>query len=343
MKKLLVVLGIIILLFFVVACAMYQIGDHSMPSVQYEFSQIHQEISDLDFTTQPVQTPSVEKYRKYYQLHFDGAEHTLGTFVSGEYQLAVHIFRPSQPKGTIFLLHGYIDHTGLMRHLIQNCLDRQFVVATYDLPGHGLSTGERAAIDEFSEYLGVFEDFLEFIQPHVPQPHHLISHSTGSAIAFDYLSQTKNSEFQHIIFLAPLVRYVYWHLSKVPYFFGQLLQIQTVPRRLSKVSSDPAFLEFVKVDPLQPDRVPMKWITALHAWNQHIDDITPTPHPVLILQGTRDTVVDWEYNIPFLQQKLTRSEVVFIDDAGHQLLNESLPYRTLVFNRINAYLENEWN
>ena len=304
-----------------------------------QFSQIPQQISSLDFTATSVSTPAVEAYCEFYQLNFDETEHIWGTFASGQYQLVAHIFRPHHPRGTVFLLHGYIDHTGILHHLIQNCLEQQYVVAVYDLPGHGLSSGERISIDSFPEYVNVFENFLVLCKPHVPQPYHLICHSTGGAIALEYLLEAGTHPFKRIVFLAPLVRHVHWHISKIPYALGKLVHIRTVPRRTPEISSDPAFLRFLQSDPLQPHRVPVKWISALYSWNRKIAQTAPVSQAVCILQGTRDNVVDWKYNLPFLQEKLTGATVKTFQNAKHHLPNESLPIRTQVFESINAYLE----
>ena len=57
----------------------------------------------------------------------------------------------------------------------------------YDHPGHGLSSGARASIDDFSEYVSVLEDFLRIARVHLPGPYHLVAHSMGGAVTLDYL------------------------------------------------------------------------------------------------------------------------------------------------------------
>lgn len=309
-----------------------------MHQLQPHIDQIVRTLEPLDFTKKTVPTPSIQAYYDHYKLNFDDVEHVFGMFQSGKYVLAAQVFKPHKPKGTIFLLHGYIDHTGLLQPLIRNCLEQGFVVAVYDFPGHGLSSGERLSIEYFSDYVSVFKDFLRFCQPQLPQPYHLISHSTGSAISLEYLINNETQHFERIIFLAPLVRHVHWHLSKVTYFLGKLVFVKTVPRRYSEISSDPEFLEFLRHDPLQTDRVPVKWIGALYTWERHIREATPISQPVFIIQGMRDTVVDAKYNIPFLQQKIDGVTIQWIEHAGHQLLNERTAIQTEVFTLINEYL-----
>lgn len=323
---------------------MYHFGKSTLRQSQPDFFSLRSELPVLEFSTTPDErTSAFRAYCKYYQLCFSEVEHRIGIFPAGAYELAVQIFTPRQVRGTVILLHGYIDHAGMLRHLIRNCLEQNLVVVTYDLPGHGLSSGQRMAIDDFSEYTKGFHTFLENIQPNLPEPYYFIGHSTGCAIAFDYLSHYPQHKFEQIIFLAPLVRHVHWHISKIPYFFGRLFAVKTVPRRYSEISSDQEFLQFLRRDPLQTDQVPFKWISALYRWNQHIQELPVAPVDVLILQGTRDTVVDWEYNIPFLEQKLEKVRVVWIEEAGHQLVNEIPVLREQVFQIINNSFGNSSN
>jgi alpha-beta hydrolase superfamily lysophospholipase len=347
MKRLVVIVFVFVLLVaVVVTCSTNQPADPSVVKFQEHLAQLQREVTPLDCShrlqTSP-RSPAFRAYREYYDLVFEDTEHILGTFRSGNFVLAAQIFRPHMPRGTVFFMHGYLDHTGVLQHLIGNFLQQGFVVALYDLPGHGLSTGERASIDSFSEYTEVFEDFLARCRPHLPPPYHLISHSTGSTIAFDYLSKNGTERFDRIIFLAPLLRYVHWHLSKAAYFLGKPFPLRTVPRKIAQNSADPEYLALIRIDPLQTFRVPLKWVAALYAWNRNIQDIAMIPGTVLIVQGTRDKVVDWKYNIPFLEQKIETVTVAWLEGLGHQLVNARPTIRAEVFKLMNAYLEDGKN
>lgn len=339
MKRLGIGLLAIMILSLLGTCTMNYFGKAPLRQSQPDFSALRQELPTLDFSREVKRTPAIQAYCDYYQICFSEAEHRLGTFQSGKYELAAQIFTPSHVRGTVILLHGYIDHTGTQRHLIRNCLEQNLRVATYDLPGHGLSSGRRMAIDDFSDYAEGFHIFLERIQTFLPGPYYFIGHSTGCAIAYEYLAQYSLHDFERIIFLAPLVRHVHWHISKIPYFFGKLFAVETVPRRYSEISSDPAFLDFLRRDPLQTDDVPYTWISALYHWNQRIQELPVLPVDLHILQGTRDTVVDQEYNIPFLERKVENVQVVRIEGAAHQLANESPALREKVFQTINTFLK----
>ena len=312
-----------------------------MHPLQSALDQIVHDLAPLDVQHPSSLTPAIQAYLEYYHLTFADLdyEYSLGTFQSHGYTLTAQLFQPRRPKGTLFILHGYLDHAGIVAPLIRYGLEQRLAVAMYDLPGHGLSGGTRASIGHFSDYVTVFEDFLSLCAPQLPEPYHLISHSTGSAISLEYLAHTEQSPFERIVLFAPLVRHVYWYPAKVTHAVGKVFSVKTVPRRSSALSSNPDFQELVANDPLATKRVPTQWIGALYAWEENIRNIDPLPYPVLIVQGTQDTVVDGDHNVPFLQEKFTHATVKWIPEAQHQLVNERIDIQAQVFDTISSYLK----
>jgi len=59
----------------------------------------------------------------------------------------------------------------------------------------------------------------------------------------------------------------------------------------------------------------------------------------LILQGDRDTTVDWRYNVRLLREKFPSANVEMIPGARHELLNEAAELRDKVIEKIIGYLE----
>ena len=94
-----------------------------------------------------------QAYCQHYGLRFDQnlqlESHRIGTLRSRKFDLVCQYF--SVPlylqRGTVFLVHGYFDHAGLYGHLIKHCLQQGLAVIIFDLPGHGLSSGEKARIE----------------------------------------------------------------------------------------------------------------------------------------------------------------------------------------------------
>ena len=304
-------------------------------AIAIALSQLRDNLKPLDFD-HPAPASSEELvYFNYYNLHTTQHEHYFGTFDSGGYVLAVHMFRPKMTRGTVILMHGFLDHVGTLSSTIQHLLQQGFAVATYDQPGHGLSSGPRASIDDFADYAKIFDDFLRVVDTHMPPPYHSLAHSTGAAIVADHLLTHEDGKLEQVILVAPLVRSAFWHLST---FFTPVADIFTddVPRVFQDNSSDKQFLEFVRQDPLQPHRTSLSWFNALVDWNERIQSYPPNPRYLVIIQGNGDTIVDWEYNLEFLVTKFPNARVELIDDGQHQLLNEGPALRTKVFEIIDA-------
>jgi len=295
-------------------------------------------IAPLDLNPRPQPSPDAVSYFQYYGIDYKDAAHYFGCFESSGYRLAAHVFMPDNSKGTVFLMHGYLDHSGLMKNIIALLLGMQFSVATYDLPGHGLSSGERMAIDDFSAYASVFNDFIRLFAPLLPKPQHLIGHSTGCAIAYEYLHQHAIHHFDRIIFLAPLVHPKHWWMSKAGYWLADPF-VDKIPRKIKENTSDQNYLEFLARDPLQSQSIPLKWVKAMYAWEDRIQGYPKIDQPLCIVQGEEDTVVDWRYNISFLKDKIGPIRIKLIPGAKHQLINERIDLRSKAFYEIRIYLE----
>ena len=326
---------------YATACFAQQVSPQNANGLDFHLNQVKKEMKPLNLSQPPVLSSSARKYLQHYGIYFDDIPQYLGTFQSGSYVLSAHIFVPPKAAATVFLLHGYCDHTGILKNLIRLLVNQGLAVAVYDLPGHGLSGGEACMIDDFNTYVDIFSDFIELCRSSLPQPYHFVGHSTGCAIAFDFMHRISADRFDKVVFIAPLVRSAYWTLSKAQHYLTKPF-METIPRVFFDNTSDPEFNRFIQNDPLQCQEIPLKWIEALFAWNERVENLAAISHPVLILQGSEDTVVDWEFNIVFLQQKNNLARVKWFQNGRHHLLNETEVIREEVLKTIREYfLTNE--
>jgi lysophospholipase len=283
----------------------------------------------------------VIRYFKYYGLDFDAddVEHIFGTIESDGTKLACHIYKPVEYKATVVLMHGYFDHCGQLNLLIEYLLEEGYAVAAFDLPGHGLSGGKQGEIEDFDQYSRALIDFTDTVKGQLNEPYYFIGHSTGAAAMVDFLLTGGEAMFDKIILTAPLVHCSGWEQSKISY--NEKIQfVKNVPRKFRRNSSNAAFLDFVKNrDPLQARKIPLKWVRAMHKWNDKISDLPTCDRPVKIIQGTSDETIDWQYNIRFLKGKFSNAQVSIIENAKHELYNETEGFRNEVFSQISDYLE----
>ena len=296
---------------------------------------------DISLTDQDA-SPELQRYFRHYGFTVLFERESLIsyslTFADHDYRIARHLWQVSNARGTVLVVHGLFDHTGLYLKLIDRLLSEGFNVVSFDLPGHGLSSGERVAIKDFSEYKQVFNDCLTWCQESLAGPYFAVGQSTGcSAILYSLLSDT--TPLTKVVLLAPLIRprawlYVSWSHRLVGRFIAR------VPRHFGVNSHDPEFLHFLSThDPLQTRYIAMSWVKAMRNWVSIFKKMPAATHAnVLIIQGTADLTVDWRWNVPLIQRKFPRAELQHIPGAFHHLVNEAEPWRGQVFDATCQHL-----
>ncbi|MGW7776276.1 alpha/beta hydrolase [Pseudomonas machongensis] len=287
---------------------------------------------------QPLSAQALD-YQRFYGLDLT-VRSWLGGFCVAGFDLVGQVWLPQEPVATLFLLHGYYDHMGLYRHVIAWALQQGFAVIGCDLPGHGLSSGERASIADFAIYQQVLDALFEQARRlDLPRPWHLCGQSTGGAIVVDHLLHCgeQSPADGQVILLAPLVRPRAWHWSKLSY---RVLRhfVDGIERRFSANTNDPAFLAFLEADPLQPRRLPTAWVGALMAWIKRIEAAPHSRRQPLIVQGEADGTVDWPYNLRVLKEKFAEPQILLLPEARHHLANELPDIRQRYFTFLDQRL-----
>ena len=291
-------------------------------------------------------TDAVHDYFRHYGLEAllnDASEVHAGFVDTGRFALWCQVWSPPEPTGTAFVIHGYFDHLGLYRHLLSCLLAKGWRVVLWDLPGHGLSSGPRAEIEDFDDYQHCLAHLQETLQTlgMAPEPWLGVGQSTGAAIlATDALTRRDTAGWAGIVLLAPLVRPWRWsqaswlHLIASPF-------VKELPRKYRPNSTDEAFTAFLRdQDPLQPERLSVAWITAMRRWMPRLLALEPNPLPTLILQGEQDLTVDWEWNLAILAEKFPNAEIHRHPEARHHLVNEAEPIRQVLFEALDHFVEN---
>lgn len=290
-------------------------------------------------------TGVLEQYFHHYGL--DELITQAGGIESGhvqinEFRLWTQVWTPGTGlRGTIVVVHGYFDHLGLYGHLLRLLLEAGFRVVLWDLPGHGLSSGERAAIDDFATYTQCLRALLAHLGDRglVRKPLIGIGQSTGAAIiTTDVLERPDQHPWQSLVLLAPLVRPCKWHRSHLMHRLATPF-IRSIPRHYRPNTTNLAFTAFLhQKDPLQARALPLVWVAAMRDWMAHVRRLPPTDLPVLILQGRQDATVDWRWNLEVLRRLLPAARIIYHQNALHHLVNESPDIRQTLFRDLHHFL-----
>lgn len=316
-----------------------------MPSL--DINAVRRELLHLDMAVYAPLHGAIADFVRHYGIDMEtqvpGVRHYAGWFESPGYHIATHVFMPENARGTVFILHGYLDHAGLYRHLIRDCLQRGHAVVVPDLPGHGLSSGSRIDIPDFDDYQMMLETLVRDYGEDLPAPWFAIGQSTGGAILMDHVltacADGRKPFFHSALLLAPLLRPAQWQQIRFGYWLMRHFRA-AVPRVFRNNSSDKEFLRFVREDdPLQERWVPMSWIGSLRAWVLRMLELPSCDFPVLLVQGRRDETVEWQGNNEFVRSRFHVVHEAVLPEASHQLANERDDLRQPVHDAIARLLE----
>jgi alpha-beta hydrolase superfamily lysophospholipase len=301
----------------------------SLDKEQFPFPTLYQQKEDHH---------QITDYLQFYKLDVSNLQYEFGFFDHCSQSFFMQRFRPENKRGTIVVLHGYYDHSATLKHAIRYFTNMKYEVICYDLQGHGLSTGEKATIKEFSQYREAFSHFIHtYCQK--GSPPFVVAHSTGAGVVVDYLLKDSHAcPFKHVFFLAPLVRMKGWQLAAlfIPLLFPYVKSFKRVFRRNS---SDKAYLKEVRRDPLQFTKLPLEWIKAVQVWTHTLDNTCASTQDVTFIQGNKDKTVLHRYNLPFLQKKFPNFSCIIVDGGDHQLLNEKEIFRNIVLQKIEKVVQ----
>lgn len=315
------------------------------------FSRLHAEelralAPPLDCSAAAPDSGLLRTYLDHYGLRFatnDGpVHHGFGVFDGGGERLVAQCFAPPAPRGTVFLLHGYLDHAGIYRHPLSWCLYRGYAAFVFDMPGHGLSSGEMGGVDNFARYCDALSRALALAgEQRLTRPWHAVGQSTGAAILIDSILHHELMEthaLDGIALLAPLVRILRHYRSRLAYLLSGWF-VDGTPRLYAESSHDREFLEFLRhEDDLQSSRIPRSWIGAMFDYGRRFAAAAPNPAPLTVIQGTGDDTVDWKFNLPAIRGKFSAVKEVLIPGARHHLVNESPEFRDPVFKALEDSL-----
>lgn len=281
-------------------------------------------------------------YCQFYNIAFPTRypqlSYRAGTVVSGGYSLAVQQWQQPNATSHLLLVHGYFDHTGIFGKLVEWAIQKNCSVTVFDLPGHGLSTGEPVAIDDFTQYAQAIDDVLRSASL-AEVPLWAMGQSTGGAALIEYARHFE-WPFAATVLLAPLIRPVGWSKINFAQRFVRPFT-KTIARNFAKNSSDEAFLAFMQTEPLQYHHTSLVWVDALRNWLDGLEFQNLGVGPALIVQGDADGTVDWRYNLLKLFALFPDSRVEVLAGAGHQLANESPALRENYLARVESYLADQ--
>ncbi|MCD8502981.1 MAG: alpha/beta hydrolase [Bacillaceae bacterium] len=252
-------------------------------------------------------------------------------------------FTCEKPKAVVVVVHGAGEHHGRYEWLVKQLNKENFHVIIGDLPGQGLTEGQRGHINSFNEYVETITHWYMAAEQY-NLPIVLIGHSMGGLSVIQTLLKREINP-RAVILSSPCLGLVK-PATKLQTVMLPLLNLVTprlqFPTNLEKGSGTrcKAIRMRDESDPLLVKNVSVHWYSELtRAMKQSHDQTKNFPDiPLLVLQAGNDRIVKKE-EVRRWFDNLVISNKTYKEWPGlyHELFNE--PEKEEVFLVAKSFIE----
>ena len=202
-------------------------------------------------------------------------------------------------RGRVVIVHGYAEHRGRYRHVVEALVAARYACHLLDLRGHGDSGGPRGHISRFAEYREDLERFLDEVRalPEAASPLLLLGHSLGGLIALDFALHRPEAFDALAVsspYLAPAFTIPFWKKALLTPV-AKIGPTRSVPTALDPVwlSHDPLVVGAYATDPKVFSTVTLGWFTEVQKAQAEVFEKAPAiTTPILLQIGDADPIAD---------------------------------------------------
>jgi acylglycerol lipase len=252
-------------------------------------------------------------------------------------------WRSTHLLGVVVIVHGYAEHSGRYQWAALQLVDRGFAIYTFDLRGHGKSSGARNIVRSSDDYLTDLAIFLQQVKLKEPnKPLFLFGHSFGGTIAALFAIRHKPLLTGLVLSSAVLgaTRDISTLLLRLTMLVGRLLpKFPTLFLDSQTLSRDLEVVEIYEADLLvgrgrMPARTLAEMLKAIAEIQARTNEIEL---PLLVLHGTEDCLVSMEGSKNFYSSVGSKDKSIELyDGLYHELLNE--PEKVQILSDIEVWL-----
>lgn len=241
------------------------------------------------------------------------------------YQLSV----PTQPKASVLLCHGYGEHGGRYRRVVQRWAAKGIACGVLDLRGHGWSAGHRGHCERFTDYHDDLDDLLAVLRDHVHDvPLFGFGHSFGGLVLTTH-ALSRPSIYRGLVLSSPffgLSGNVPGAKKALGEVASRLYPTLSVPTGLTgaDVTHDETIARLYDHDPLVNKSATARWYTETTAAQKDLlARAAQLKLPVLLVAAGADRVVSTPAARAVFD-RFSSPDKTFDERVGlyHEILNE---------------------
>lgn len=230
----------------------------------------------------------------------------------------------------VVVVHGYGDHCGRYRGVIEHLARAGFHVHAFDYRGHGQSDGRRGHCDAFTQYLDDLEAFLAKARERSKgKKLFVFSHSHGGLMLATYGINRATEGIAGVAFSAPFFRLAF-KPPALKVFAAKLIE-KVIPFfpfanevKVGQLSRDLEWQKATERDPLYGHQTTPRWFAeAMRAQLDLLRRAGEFKLPCLVMQGSADPIADPAATREFFD-KVSAPDKTFklYDDFLHEITNE---------------------
>ncbi len=202
-------------------------------------------------------------------------------------------------KAVIYLIHGLGQYQTRFDELSLKLIENHIAVVTYDLRGHGVSSGVRGHIKSMQQQRSDLEQIIETTaQEFATLPRFIYGHSFGGALALNYALMDQ-IDLDGVILSAPFIRSTE-KLSPWMQNLGELIRPLLPNTRVKtgidihSITRDSLFNIMDHNDPMSHSYVTAAYLEVFDAGDWALENISTLSVPLLLMHGTEDRVTSIE-------------------------------------------------
>lgn len=239
------------------------------------------------------------------------------------------LWAPDQtPRALACLVHGHGEHIHRYDHVGAAFSQASYVLAGFDLRGHGRSGGPRGYAPSYEQLLDDIRDFMTDMRKRYPGvPVFLYGHSMGGNQVINYVLRSPQ-DLQGAIVTGPWLRLAFepspLQLSLARVMNGIVPAFsQASGLEQAAISSDPEVVHAYAADPLVHEKITARLFTVIHAnglWAlAHAADLKV---PMLLMHGSADRLTSSKASREFAAHAGDLLTLRIWDGLFHEIHNE---------------------